>query len=829
MSSQFIYLKSSKYLKDNDGGSILVNNSSLPYQFINSFREPIRVNPKSQIEIVSADLNVEPLHDISPINDNDAFTYAFGSIAEEFRQKLVKIPSGVYSNDELAEKINSIIYDTNNLDGLDIHVAYDIANGFEIRFLNFSNLNEDKNEYTILSSKQGYQQTDAEKNTGIGSYDSTIHLRNKNYLKHPNLVVSNNQVPVFTSTTLSNTTKPTNLCSNVIVPTERGIDASNGTTSMVLRPIQQCVYSSTFLSGATGKTFKIEDANTYTGLSLASYTGSNSYDFQISLGGTIHYFAFVKTKAFWDTLTLPNSLSTGNLPWGHFLIVNTTDTAINTTLASNTYSLMLDTNLTGTPENDYRWKLFSTTTGNSQFTFSNEGTDSYINNKGVRTSLGNWGSAVLGLSRGECAIVGTNQVNNTNRFTRARINNNDGDTQNDVRKRVLMDYSVLISPNKTGTDNIVKVISGTQDASKVAGQEDWIDNNTIRTFNLKTELPDITDNDNIIITCSMNAWYCLDFIMGHDNGGNMVFPEGDTSIIATTNQESSFSLPMNFNEDSMPIMPVFCPSNGYVKNNQTAMIFGNYSDKLISTHSLAKLNAYMNSTWGSNQTIPTRQSKALYTDYCRDFNLVDRDVKIQCQGFSNVNATTDYTIIDGDVQFAYPIEDNSMMMKLGMPLQDEDTSRVVAAGFSKEPPKEVIADRTPFINKLNLHMGMPNVLIIDKDVEDNNDEMKFQSENEIIYNESQNFIINLSNLGKIIGQNSNTNSVSAIAGIIPSAQLNEYGNSKHYKAQYPQPVSINAKTSELINNFEVNISNDDGTPATSLRHPINLTCRLTEN
>jgi len=429
--------------------------------------------------------------------------------------------------------------------------------------------------------------------------------------------------------------------------------------------------------------------------------------------------------------------------------------------------------------------------------------------------------------------VGTNQVDNVNRYTRARINNNDGDTQNDVRKRVLMDYAVLISPNKAGTDMIIKVVYGTQDASKVAGEVDWIDNTTASTKFLKTELPDITGDDNIIITASMNAWYCLDFLIGHDTAGNCVF---DTkTLIATTLQSSTNNLPMNFNEDSFPIMPVFCASNGYVSGQQKALIFGNYSNKLISTHSLAKLNAYMNTTWGSNQGIPPRQKKALYTNYCRDYNLVDRNVKIQLNGLFGIDGITDYIIPDGDIELGQEIEVNSLMMKLGMPLDDIDTSRVNASGFSPQPPvvNEPIADRTPFISRLNLHMGMPSVLLVSNEDDDydpdDNPEMRFESDNEIIYNESQNFIVNLSNLGKITGQNSNTNSVSAIAGIIPSAQLTDFGNSKHFKAAYPQPVSINAKTEELINNFEVNISNDDGTPATSLRHPINLTCRLTEN
>ncbi len=831
MSSQFIYLKSSRYLKDVDGGSILVNSSELPYQFINSFREPIRVNPKSQIEIVSADLNVEPLHDISSLNDNDALTYSFGSVAEEFLQKLVKIPNGVYSNEQLANKIRNIISDTNILDGTIIDVSYEKTTGFSVQFFMLSdNFNDTDNIYDKLTSKMGFQASTAEQNAGVGTDGNEITIENRNSISHPNTLIKNSSVSVLSSTTLTDTKKPTNLISNTIAPTTHGIDGSNGTTSMVLRPIKHKVYGATFLSGATGKTFKVVDAATYTGLTIAPYTGSNSYDFKVNIGGVVHNVAFVKTKTFWDTLTLPNSVSTSNLPWGHFAIVNNTDVAINTTLASNTYSLLLDTNT-------YEWKMFSTTTGNTQFTFSCDNDATYVDTQGTLTSLGNWGSAALSLSRGECAIVGTNQVDNTNRFTRARVYNNTGDATNDVLKEVYADYSVLISPNKAGTDNLVKLVYGTQDASKVAGNTDWLSLTNSTEFSLKGKLPNITDDDNIIITASMNAWYCMDFFIGHDNSGDCGFTNEE--LIATTKSDAGGDLvvlPMNFNECSYPIMPVCAVSNGYVKNEQQALVFGNYSDNLISTHSLAKLNAYMISTWGSKQEIPARQPKATYTNYCRDYNLVDRTIKIEPDGFSGVNTIKDYLVVDGGVQTGYNIEENPAMMKLGMPLEQKDRDRVSAAGFSNQPPTitSTITGRDPFISKLNLHMGMPDVLIVADDDDDydpdENPEMKFESENEIIYNESQNFIVNLSNLGKITGQNSSTNSVSAIAGIIPSAQLTEFaGNSKHYKASYPQPVSINAKTDELINNFEVNISNDDGTPATSLRHPINITCRLTEN
>ena len=149
----------------------------------------------------------------------------------------------------------------------------------------------------------------------------------------------------------------------------------------------------TFLSGSTGKTFNVVSTSTFTGLTIAPYTGSNLYDFKVNLGGVVHNCAFVKTREFWDTLTLPNSIGNGNLPWGHYLIINTTDVAINTTLASNTFTLLLDTN-------DYKWKLFAQSGSVAEFTLSCENDANYVKGKGILTSLGNWGTGCVCINKG---------------------------------------------------------------------------------------------------------------------------------------------------------------------------------------------------------------------------------------------------------------------------------------------------------------------------------------------------------------------------------------------------------------------------------------------
>ncbi len=76
-------------------------------------------------------------------------------------------------------------------------------------------------------------------------------------------------------------------------------------------------------------------------------------------------------------------------------------------------------------------------------------------------------------------------------------------------------------------------------------------------------------------------------------------------------------------------MSLIGSNNGYVVGKQQTLSFGVYSEKDVSTHSLAKLNAYMNSKWGGNQTIPERSPKAVYTNYCRNYNLEDRPMKIE--------------------------------------------------------------------------------------------------------------------------------------------------------------------------------------------------------
>lgn len=832
--SGFVYLKSSRLLKNNNGKTILLNNSELPYHFSNTFKDPIKITPNTKIEIVNADLNITPLHNIDTQKNNDLFTYSLGKTSNQFLQKLVKIDEGVYSNEELASAIQSSFEDTNLLDDFNIIVSYVGSESFQIILsaLAIGDDDEFENNYDKIMSKIGFQASTAEQDAGVGVDANEITIENRNSISHPNTLTKNSAVSVLSSTTLTNTNKPTNIISNLITPTKHGIQNAQGTISTIFRPIKHLVFPTAFQTPTTGVTFTSIIGSTTTNSITISAPDNANNDFKFTDGTSTFHASFIKTKTVWDTITLPNSLTNGNFPWGHVLILNQNNQGVNTTLASNYCTLLLDTN-------DYKFKLFDAgTSGLSTFDFFSTTKPSFVKTTATLTSLGNWGSCGLGLTRGETAITGTNQMNNTNRFTRARVYNDTGDINSDVKKEVYADYAVVLTPTPDGNDNHVQLQVGVQDATKVAGETNWLTPSLTALTDankLTTLLPTLGDDDNIMITMSMNSWYCLDIFITHDDNGDMEFTNDDV-LIGTTEQDNTDPdraiLPNNFTEGSYPIMPLIGTNSGYVVGEQQTLSFGVYSLKDISTHSLAKLNAYMNTNWGGNQTIPVRQPKATYTNYCRNYNLVNRDVKIEPLGFSGVNTIKNYEIIDGKTEDVDLVENPPMYMNLCRPINDEQKTRLINAGFSTTAthlPGSNITGRNPLINELYTELGMEKLLIYNRDDgEPDEGDYIYRSSQSITYGNSANYIINFDNLGKIVGQNGGTNSISQIAAVIPSSELEDTASGKHYRSQYPLPVSLNSKTEELINNFQVNITNDDGTPATSLKHPTNILCRLTE-
>lgn len=815
-------------MKDNNGSTINVSDG-LPYKFTNVFKEPLNITPKSKIEVVQADLRVNDIHDVNTQNDNNNFSYCLGfngntTGSQRFLQKLARIPDGKYTNEQMATKITSEVKKTNLLDGFNIDVSYNDDSAFTIKAdVEYDKLTEeqDKNVYGLINSKMGFQETQSQQDTGIGTFAEEITIESQNDLAHSNTLTKNSTLPFLTSGTQTNNNKPSNLLSNMIVPTQYGINNAGGSVSTIFRPIKHLVYGSTFLSNASGKTFTLLSAAGIGGTGITLSTSTNGYDFQFADSSFTYFCVFIKTKAEWDTYTLPNSITNGNLPFGHYMIMNITSAIPNPNLNDNKVVLQLDTN-------DYKWKRWGGDLATSTFDFFCDNDTNYVKNQGTLTSLGNWGTGTLGLSRGECTILGTNQVNNTNRFTRSRVYNISGNANTETEKLVYTDYYAELTPTIDGTDNYIRMNYGTQQTGKVAGDDNWIlltKQPYSDDIKLKTLLPALTDNDNILLVASVTSWLCVKYYVAHDTAGNQQFinmtmiGNTDTNNVPST----AIALPNLFNEASFPIQPVVGVNNGYVKDEQKTLTIGQYSVKSISTHSIAKLNEYMNNNWGSNETIPARQPKTTITNYCSALELDDRDVTIESGDFSNV-ANTTFTIPDGIVKEGMAIkigEETNFIMRLSNFLPTDDEYKVLTnKAYSIEPNR---------VSELYQSLGMPKLLFIDED-EPRKDGLEFKSTALPLPNSSQNFIVNLENMGKIVGQNSCTKSVNKSIAVISASSLvdDDFLGLKSYTPPYPLPISINASTTEKVNNFEIYITNDEGKPAENLNHPTTLLCRITE-
>ena len=126
---------------------------------------------------------------------------------------------------------------------------------------------------------------------------------------------------------------------------------------------------------------------------------------------------------------------------------------------------------------------------------------------------------------------------------------------------------------------------------------------------------------------------------------------------------------------------------------------------------------------------------------------------------------------------------------------------------------------------------MPKIIFNDSDgLPDDPPKLEFDSTSLPLANGSQNFIVNLGNMGKVVGANSATKSVNKAIAIIPASSLvnDSFLGTKRYSPNYPLPVKLNAVTNEKVNNFEIFITTDENKPAISLLHPTSLVCRTTD-
>ena len=120
----FVYVKSQEYLNNQDGTNIL-ENGSLPYLFTNTFTEPLKITSKTTIELVSGDLNIAPIFKITSLAKNNILSFALGNNTNGFFQVSIKVPDGEYSEVQLANEIQTQMGNNNNMDMAAWKVSYD--------------------------------------------------------------------------------------------------------------------------------------------------------------------------------------------------------------------------------------------------------------------------------------------------------------------------------------------------------------------------------------------------------------------------------------------------------------------------------------------------------------------------------------------------------------------------------------------------------------------------------------------------------------------------------------------------------------------------------
>lgn len=833
-----LYLKSEQFLKNNDD-QILTSGNHLPYQFSNNFKDPIKITPRSQIELISADLNVENEHTINSSNINNCFTHCLGTNNQQFLQKPARIPDGNYTDELLAAQVEKVVQQTTNMDNVNFECNVLPTGQFELKVdVNETGKTQDNNEYLKLAQKMGLNEAQAPLENGSGGYLQDYGIVTNNDLTYGNTVCNSESIKRLSITTadfqVSNNLKQPNIISNLVTPKSFGINNANGYIAQVISPIKFRKFDpAAFLTAAgSGKfSFSVNGSVLSGSNALAAYTGTNGYDFQYQYGPASYlYIKIIASSGSFNTFTLPNSTTTKMLPYGHFMLANSSDITINTILVANSSVFMLNTDTT-----DYYWDFFSSTTSSTTASEFRADDTSFIKAQSTITNLASptWGSASLSISRGECGILQsnsglTNQVTQTNKFTRVRVENTEATgaaaSLVDNTNNIYADYTIQLTPNKTGTGTYVLMNYGEQVAGKVAGDTDWLTLTSqvpaekyllSKIFNTLT-----TTNDNLILAATVDQFLCLKFYVGHDTGGDLKFTEmieiGNTEV--GTVGEHAIHLPMNFNESSFPLMPVIGLNNGYLGlAEHQNLIQGYYSDKPINTFSLASLGAYMNTNWGTINEIPTRQPKQTITNYCDETDMEDLVVAIEPSGFNGKNVNGDFTIPLGKTKVGNPVNPSlPVLYRLGT-ADELDQELLLGEGYTVLPNQ---------ISTLFLNMGFSKIELLGE-IEKGK---IVQGANAPIHNRGQNYIINIPNLGNILGQNSGTGSKSQMIATIPSGELSNstFENDKHYKSSYPVRVNINATGNELINTFQVFITNDDGRAATSLRHPTNLFLKISE-
>jgi hypothetical protein len=820
-------VKSQEYLQNQDGDRVL-SNSSLPYLFTNTFSEPLKINPSSTIELVSGDLNIESRFNITNLAKNNILSFGIGTEEKGFFQVSIRIPDGEYSAPSLAIAMEIQMNSQQNMDMAKFAVIF--AQGkFNIDLIIQNGVDNVwdtvENSFDYLSKNIGFQE---EPDSGVGTYDGTAEM-----IKLPttNQIQSTSVARILNNPQTQATSQSPFLLSNSFTPNSNGVLQNGGNVSMIIRPIQQYTFNpATYYtnSAAFNVRYRFSYINAsgnraifqYSNQLLSPYTGSNGYDFQ--LPG--RYFK-IMTEADFATTTFPTGtapvLDKNYVPWGHWLLCNATDIPVPNAITSNFMVFYLDSDGTTAI-----WKEYRADYSNPDIWFEqdpNVQTPTFIQTQATKVSLGKYGSAALSLTRGETAITGDNQVNVTNKYTRARVVNTTPKTALEyVDNQVYADYTLQLTPNVAGTDTLINMGYGIQSATKVAGDTDWMSLFTqtqSAARSLKNRFGD-TFNwgvDNIIITATVFNYTCVRYTINHDDGGDLNFaktiPVEMGSTIPTT-PASVLKLPTNFTQGSFPIMPVISCANSYTVKDPSVLVFGNYSIKPLSNN-LKNLSAYMTSNFGNTRTIPIRQT---YLDQstaapCVDLNMNSRTANYEAKGFANKVGNYSLKIPHGVVRATGSQGKIAAIIRFAListVKTDPDYKTITNNGFDIEPNNE---------SSLGKIIGMEDLLSYITTVV--GDVPKWSSTGSIDSNSTSNYMINVTGIGNILGQNGATKSISSLVAVVSDAELSNTINSteRHYSSKYSNPVKINAPGEELVRNFDIHITRDDGAPADNLSHP----------
>lgn len=847
-----VYCKSQQYLRNTNNDNITSNQGSLAYSFVNEFKNPIKITPKSTIELISADLSVKPNFKISDDEKNNSITYGIGKASSGSLQKVSKISDGEYNEYTLTTEIQNEMNETQNLDLAEWDMDFNDSgdgdlgkNKFKLTLKNqprqFNNskplYQSNLAPFQTRTTKMGLNETTSIQDGGVGTSDNEVKIENKVGSEKPYTLLKSQKYELLSSSSTTTNIPPV-LISNAVSPSDKGLMSACGDLNVIVRPkAHYTINPTTFLSGGSGKKFQLKNGSSvvFDDLVLGAYSGSNEWSMTAGNGTNTLYLKFITAQSGDATATSNMShytitnLDTPYLPFGHFLIANDSDTAISQTLSSNKYVFQLPNAIKSSIDS---WTNFLSNAGTT-FTFNAKDTltASYIQSSLTISNLPFYGSVAVGVSRGEAVLVGQNQVQTGLNSRHSKVNITNTASSSGVSftdNNIPIDYLLQLTPNNTGDDMYINTGFGVQQDNKVCGDDGWIVmSNSAKTDanKLKTLFPSFSmGQDNILLTIKTYNNNCVAMYISHDLNGDLDFNSALTGgvehIADTKSGLTNNDLGMGLCEMSAPFMPMVFTSSDYVCDIDSHYIFGTYSNKSASTHNLAKLNNYMTTNWGNNQQIPPRQTKTTITDICVDYNLVDEERSFNPDGFGGQTTEKTFTLPKGSVGSEGTAGRGVVAVRTNYFENNSEEGNVLTT----ELGMNYLPSQRTFLGNF---LGFDSLLA---QLNDDSDVFERFSENPPNYNNSENFVVNCS-LGNITGSNSATTRNSKMVAVIPDSNLTSssvYTDRRSYRASYPLPVDINNPTDENINNFQIQITNDDGLPSKSLKHPSSFLFKITK-